>query len=162
MREEPDRHNQTDLEGLRKQIPAYLSGLLDERAHQAFEEGMSGEESIRSEVEELRAFWDALPDWAPEEAPTDFWPMIREQLPVRRLVPFPESQSGWRVAVSFAAGVIVGLGLWLLATGGPAMSAAATEELLAHDSIFETLDPIPLDSMAGIYLAALPLDEGGR
>ena len=42
------------------------------------------------------------------------------------------------------------------------MSAAATEELLAHDSIFETLDPIPYDSMAGIYLAMLPLDEEGR
>ena len=37
----------------------------------------------------------------------------------------------------------------------------AEEELLAHDTIFETLDPIPYDSMAGTWLAALPLDEGG-
>ncbi len=162
MREEPDRNNPTDLEELRRQIPAYLAGMLDERAHQAFEEGMAGEDSIRSEVEELRALWDSIPDRAPETAPTDFWPLVREHLPSRRLIAFPEPQPGWRVAVSFAAGIIIGLGLWLLATGGPAMSAAATEELLAHDSIFETLDPIPYDSMAGIYLAMLPLDEEGR
>ncbi|MFC1628765.1 hypothetical protein ACFL3H_06585 [Gemmatimonadota bacterium] len=162
MKEEPNRQNQTDPEGLRSQIPAYLSGMLDERACRAFEEGISREESVRNEVEELRSLWDTLPDWAPEAAPTDYWPMIRDQLPIRRIRSFPEQQSGWRVAISFAAGVIVGLGLWLLASSGPAMSAAAAEELLAQDSIFETLDPIPLDSMAGIYLAALPLDESGR
>ena len=162
MREEPDRHNQTDLEDLRKQIPAYLTGMLDERTLQKFEEGMSGEDSVRSEVEELRAIWDSLPDWAPEGAPTDFWPGIREQLPVRNLVPFPERQSGWRFAVSFAAGIIVGLGMWLLATGGPAPGFAAEEELLALDTIFETFDPIPYESMAGTWLAVLPLDGGGR
>ena len=162
MREEPDRHNQTDLEDLRKQIPAYLSGMLDERALQAFEEGMSGEPSIRNELEELRILWDTLPDWAPEEAPTDFWPGIQEQLPVRRLAIFPEQQSNWRIAVSFAAGIIVGLGMWLLATGGPTASLAANEEVLAHDTIFETFDPIPYESMAGTWLAALPLDEDGR
>ncbi|MFC1545103.1 hypothetical protein ACFL44_00385 [Gemmatimonadota bacterium] len=162
MREEPDQHNQTDLEDLRKQIPAYLSGMLNERARRAFEEGIAGEPSIGNEIEELRILWDTLPDWAPEGAPTDFWPQIREQLPVRRLAFFPNQQSGWRFALSFAAGILLGLGMWLVATGGPATGIAAEEEFLAHDSIFETLDPIPLESIGGIYLAALPLDEGGR
>jgi hypothetical protein len=149
-------------EDFRQQIPAWLTGGLDERALRAFEERLAGDAALRNEVEELQALWDTLPDRAPEGAPIDFWPLIRDQLPAGRVIAFPERRSGWQIAVSFAAGIIVGLGLWLLATGGPAVSTAAEEELLAHDTIFESLDPLPLDSVGGIYLAALPLDEESR
>jgi hypothetical protein len=63
------------------------------------------------------------------------------------------------MATSFAAGVLVGLSIWLLATGGPSVTTAAEEELLAQESIFESLDPIPPESMGGIYFALLPLED---
>ncbi len=157
------RHNRpVDPDDLRQQIPAWLAGDLGERALRAFEEGLAGEAALRDEVENLRNLWETLPDRAPEGTPIDFWPLVRDQLPARRTAAFPARQEQWRVAVSFAAGIIVGLGLWLLGTGGPAVSTAAEEELLAHDTVFETLDPLPLDSIGGIYLAALPLDDEGR
>ncbi len=156
MESEPQRNRPDDL---RQLIPGWLAGDLDERDLRAFEEGLAGEAGLREEAEELQALWENLPDRAPVGAPVDFWPLVRDQLPLHRTVAFPDKQGGWRVAVSFAAGIIVGLGLWLLATGGPSASLAAEDELLAHDSIFEALDAIPSDSMAGIYLAALILDE---
>jgi len=162
MEEESLFNRPVDPDDLRQQIPAWLAGDLDERALRAFEEGLAGEAALRDEVEDLRALWETLPDRAPEGSPIDFWPLVRDQLPERRVIAFPEQRSGWQVAVSFAAGIVVGLGLWLLATGGPAISTAAEEELLAHDTIFETLDPLPLNSVGGIYLAALPLEEESR
>ena len=141
------------------QIPAYLAGELKGPALRAFEERLAEDESLRAEAERLRSLWENLPDSAPESAPVDFWPLVRTRLKTARVSEFPAPQPSWRIAVSFAAGVIIGLSIWILATGGPTESTAATEELLAHDSIFETLDPIPSESVAGIYLSMLPLEE---
>jgi anti-sigma-K factor RskA len=142
-----------------EQIPAFLAGVLKGPALRAFEERLAQDESLRAETERLRSLWEDLPDSAPETAPVDFWPPVRTRLERARVSEFPAPQPTWRIAVSFAAGIIVGLSIWLLATGGPTESTAATEELMVHDSIFETLDPIPSESLAGFYLAMLPLEE---
>ena len=161
MEAAPKDHRSTDSGDLRRKIPAWLAGDLDERALRAFEEALAGDAALRAETGGLRVLWEDLPDRAPEGAPVDYWPIVREQLPAGKTTPFPVPASNWRMAASFAAGIIAGLGLWLLATGGPATSLAAEEELLAHDTIMETLDPIPYTSMGGVWLAALPLDEEG-
>ncbi len=141
-----------------EQIPAFLAGELKGSALRTLEERLAEDESLRAEAERLRSLWEELPDSAPESAPVDFWPLVQTRLKTARISEFPVSQPTWRIAVSFAAGIVIGLSIWLLATGGPTESTAATEELLAHDSIFETLDPIPSESLAGIYLTVLPLN----
>ena len=109
-------------------------------------------------VEDLEALWEALPDRAPEHAPTAVWPLVRSQLGRKRLAALPRPVPRWRMATSFAAGVLVGVLAWSLATGGPSPSAAE-EELLAQESLFQTFDPIPPESVGGRYFAAVPVER---
>lgn len=157
--EEVTRHDPLHPDAFREQIPAYLAGMLDERSTSLLEQHLPGCEACRSDLEQLRTLWENLPDRAPQTAPIDFWPPLRSRLERERLVALPVPQPHWRLALSFAAGLVAGLGLWILGTGGPAPSSAATDELLAHETIFENLDPIPPESMAGLYLSLLTLEE---
>ncbi len=110
----------------------------------------------------IESLWENLPDRAPASAPADLWPAVRARIAREKVVPLPAPEPRWRLAVSFAAGLIAGLALWFLATGSLSDPAASIEEVLAQESVFEQLDPIPPTSMAGIYFATLTVDEGSR
>ena len=140
-------------------VPDYLAGTLDAKRLAEFEVRLSEDAGLRATVEELRSLWDDLPDRAPAEAPYPLWQAVQTRLIQSRIRTYPGYQPRWRMAVSFAAGVLVGLSVWLLGMGGPSASRAAEEELLAQESIFESLDPIPRESLGGIYLALLPLED---
>lgn len=156
---EPKQYDSNRSEEFRKLIPAFLAGDLDEKRSRILEEYLSENQQLRSEMERLFALWERLPDRAPPSSPVDLWSQLRTRLEEERLAVFTIPPSRWKMAVSFAAGVILGLGIWLLGTGGPSISSASTQELLAHEIIFESMDPIPPESMAGIYLSMLPIDE---
>jgi|GEM_PF-1607286 len=153
------RHKQAHPDTYREKIPAYLAGTLDERSRSTLEGHLPECEACRTDLQRLRTLWENLPDRAPGSAPLDFWPQLKVLLEENKIVEFTAPQPRWRVAISFAAGLVAGLGIWTAGTGGPALSSAATDELLAHEILFENLDPIPPDSMAGQYLSLLPLEE---
>ena len=151
--------NQIYPDKYRAMIPAYLAGTLNERSRDRLEDHLAGCETCRSELELLNGVWETLPDRAPHNAPLDYWPLVRSQLEKKNIVAFPTAQPRWRVALSFAAGLVAGLGFWVIGTGGPTLSMAAAEEFAEHEIIFEYLDPIPPESMAGQYLTAFSLLE---
>jgi ferric-dicitrate binding protein FerR (iron transport regulator) len=140
-------------------IPAYLAGTLDKRRTREFEVRLREDPGLRAAVEEMDGFWDTLPDRAPDTAPVAVWSLVNARLAERHFADYPVAPQRWRLAASFAAGLLVGLTVWALSTGGPTASSAAEDELLAQESIFETLDPIPPESVGGIYLSALPVQE---
>ncbi len=108
------------------------------------------------------AVWEAMPDRAPAGAPVDLWPGVRARIAREKIVPLPARESHWRIAVSFAAGLLAGLALWFLATSGAVDPVLSTEEILAQEAVFESLDPIPPASIGGIYFATLTFEEEGR
>lgn len=140
-------------------IPAYLAGTLDKRRTEEFQARLSEDPGLRTALEEMDRLWDTLPDRAPGAAPVELWPLVNARLAEHRFAEYPVGQQRWRLAASFAAGLLVGLTIWALGTGGPTTSSAAEEELLAQESIFETFDPIPPESVGGIYFTALPIQE---
>jgi len=151
--------NQGTPDKFRGSIPAYLAGTLDERSRNGLEDHLADCETCRSELDLLDSVWEALPDRSPHNVPLDYWPLVLSQLEINNTVAFPTAQPRWRVALSFAAGLVAGLGFWVIGTGGPALSMAAADEIAEHEVIFEYLDPIPPESMAGQYLAAFSLPE---
>jgi hypothetical protein len=114
------------------------------------------------EERSAKALWDNLPDRAPAKAPADLWPAVRARIEGEKIVPLPAREPRWRLAVSFAAGLLVGFALWFLAISGTADPALSAEEILAQEAVFEALDPIPPSSVGGIYFATLTYEEGRR
>jgi len=108
------------------------------------------------------AFWENLPDRAPASTPVDLWPGVRARIAADRIVPLPAREPRWRIAVSFAAGLLTGLALWFLASSGTADPTLSAEEIIAQDAVFETFDPIPPTSIGGIYFATLTTGDEGR
>ncbi len=152
-----NNRNQTNPDKYRAMIPAYLAGTLNERSHNGLEDHLAGCETCRSELDLLNNVWENLPDRAQHNAPLDYWPLVQSRLESKNTVTLPLAQSRWRVALSFAAGLVAGLGFWVIGTGGPTLSMAAADEIAEHEIIFEYLDPIPPESMAGQYLTAFSL-----
>lgn len=152
-------HSNREGDDLRSLIPAYLSGTLERRPAARFQERLRADAELQRAVEMLARLWEELPDRASASVPFDLWPAVRSRLAAERSIPFPAYQPRWRVAVSFATGLLVGLTVWLLGTGGPSAGSAAENELLAQESVFESLDPIPPESVGDIYFTLLPLGE---
>jgi ferric-dicitrate binding protein FerR (iron transport regulator) len=140
-------------------IPAYLAGTLDKSRVEQFEARLEEDLELRAALGEMDRLWESLPDRAPDTAPVALWPLVEARLAESRFVEYPVANQRWRLAASFAAGLLVGLTIWALSTGGPTASSAAEEELLAQESIFETFDPIPPESVGGIYFTALPIQD---
>jgi len=148
---------------MRSRAADYVAGALEGGSRARFEEALSGDEELRALVEGLAALWEGLPDRAAAVSPVGLRPLVESRLRMTsRIVAFPTAVPRWRMAVSFAAVVFVGIAAWALATGGPADTSAAEQELLAHESIFETLDPIPSSSVGGLWFTALPLEPEGE
>ena len=154
-----NNRNQENPDKYRAMIPAYLAGTLNEHSHNGLEDHLAGCESSRSELDLLNSVWEMLPDRAPHNAPLDYWPLVRSRLEKKNIVAFPTAQPRWRIALSFAAGMVAGLGFWVIGTGGPTLSMAAADEIAEHEVIFEYLDPIPPESIAGQYLTVFSLVE---
>ncbi len=153
------KENQGNPDKYRKMVPAYLAGTLNERSRRGLEDHLEGCVTCRSELELLNSIWEALPDRTPHDAPLDYWPPVRSRLEKKNIAAFPSAQPRWRVALSFAVGLVAGLGFWVIGTGGPTLSMAASYELTEHEILFEYLDPIPPVSMAGQYLTVLSVEE---
>ncbi|MFO7767367.1 MAG: zf-HC2 domain-containing protein [bacterium] len=158
-----EEHRNMGHDEARGMLPSLLSGTLDEGIREAVEEHLEVCAACREEAAGLRALWEDLPDRAPARPPADLWPEVRSRLLRERVLTLPERQPWGRLAASFAAGLLMGLLLWRLGTGGPAPSQASVEELMAHGSLFEQMDPVPPQSAAGRYLALMSFseDEGG-
>jgi anti-sigma factor RsiW len=156
-----DSNNQERVnpDKMKELIPAYLAGTLNERSTSSLGEHLIKCEACQAELRQLTAIWEALPDRAPQDAPLDYWPLVQSRLEKNNIVAFPQTQPRWRVALSFAAGLVAGLGFWVIGTGSPALSMAAADELTEHEFIFEYLDPIPPESMAGQYLTVLSIED---
>jgi len=156
---ESGKGNPGNPDQYREMIPAYLAETLNERSRNSLEDHLADCETCRSELELLKSVWEALPDSAPRDAPLDYRPLVQGYIDKHKIVEFPTAQPRWRIALSFAAGLVAGLGIWVVGTGGPALSMAAADELAEHEVIFEYLDPIPPESMAGQYLTAFSIQE---
>ena len=161
-----NKQDRASPDAYREKIPAFLAGTLDEHSIGALETHLQECETCRSDLQRLSTIWENLPDRAPASAPLDLWPLLQTILEGGRLAAFPAAQPRWRLALSFAAGLLAGLGLWVFGTGGPAVSTAVTDELSEHEVLFEYLDPIPPESITGQYLTLLSIDDlnagGGR
>jgi len=153
-----ERHDMAHEEA-RDRIPALLAGTLAEDTEAAVRRHLEVCAACREETEALRRLWETLPDRAPDRAPGELWPAVRTRLRRERILVLPEPQPWWRLVASFAAGVVVGLLLWRLGTGGPAPGEASMEEMLAQGSLFEQMDPVPPQSAAGRYLALMSFSE---
>ena len=122
-------------------------------------------EPTQRDREGFERLWDAVSDRAPGSAPVDLWPGVRARLATRRkgVVRIIIPASTWRMAASFAAGVLLALGIWIAGTGGVTGSEAADMELMVQESLFQQMDSIPPESIAGRYLSwAEVRDDSGE
>lgn len=147
----------------RARLPAYLAGGLKESERLPIETHLVNCAGCRQEAEALQHLWDSLPDRAPASSPRDLWPGVRARIAASRIVPLPSRQYAWRMAASFAAGILVAIAIWVSGTGGVSDSQAADLELMVHESMFQQLDPVPPESFAGRYLLMVEAaqNEGG-
>ncbi len=141
-----------DKHPARERLADLAAGDIAPREREALDAHLSVCPICRETVERLERVWEGLPDRVPAAAPADLWPAVRARLHEGRQVAFPAPQPRWRIAVSFAAGLLIGIAAWSLATGGHGPTIAVAEELAVHESLMFGLEPIPPESMGGIWL----------
>ena len=141
----------------RAQLAALLDGPVRGRGGARLQAHLAHCAQCRRQVEQWRTMWVDLPDRAAGRPAPDLWPALRPRLGTSSVVVLPQPR--WRLAASFAAGLMAGLLIWRVGTGGIQLTTAAESELLAQETVFSYLDPIPPESLAGRYLSLLPLGE---
>ncbi len=139
----------------RERIADLLAGNLGGREGAELTAHLEGCVVCRGLADRLEALWENLPDRVPATAPVDLWPAVQARLYAPAVRPFTASQPLWRLAVSFAAGLLIGVAAWQFATGGQGPAAAVAEELAVHETLVAGLDPIPPQSMGGLWLQAV-------
>ena len=142
----------SDKHPTRERLADLAAGRLAPRERETLAAHLADCPACRAVVERLEEVWADLPDRVPAAAPVDLWPGVRARLHEDRTVAFPVPQPRWRIAVSFAAGLLIGIAAWSLATGGHGPTTAVAEELAVHEVLLSGLEPIPPESMGGIWL----------
>jgi hypothetical protein len=145
-RQRPEEHPS------RERIADLLAGTLSGREEEELTAHLEDCTLCRGLADRLEALWQNLPDRVPAAAPFDLWPAVRARLHAPTVLSFPVSQPWWRLAVSFAAGLLIGIAAWQFATGSQGPAAAMAEELAVHETLVAGLDPIPPQSMGGLWL----------
>lgn len=142
-----------DAHPAHERLAALAAGDLAPREREALASHLEVCPVCREKVERLQRVWEDLPDRVGATAPLDLWPAVRARLHEERTVAFPAApQPRWRIAVSFAAGLLIGIAAWSLATGGHGPTTAVAEELAVHEVLMSGLEPIPPESVGGIWL----------
>ena len=136
----------------RERIADLLADRLSGRERAELTVHLEGCATCRGLADRLAALWENLPDRVPATAPADLWPAVQARLHGPAVLSFPAAQPLWRLAVSFAAGLLIGVAAWQFATGGRGPAVAAAEELAVHESLLAGLDAIPPESLSGLWL----------
>ena len=139
----------------RERIADLLAGTLGGREGAELTAHLEGCTICRGLADRLEALWENLPDRVPAAAPINLWPAVQARLHSPAVLSFPVPQPLWRLAVSFAAGLLIGIVAWQFATGSQGPTAAVAEELAVHETLVAGLDPIPPQSMGGLWLQAV-------
>ncbi len=117
----------------RANLVAYLDGELDEPAAQALEARLNLEPQLRAEADAMRQTWGLL-DYLPKAEPSSSFTnrtlerLSLEKRPVSTQLALRPPRRGWRVALGWAAAVVVATGLGLGLghyLGGPVLDTGA-------------------------------------
>jgi anti-sigma factor RsiW len=134
-----------------------VSGELDPQEARALERHVDECPRCAAALEELRATWSVLGQWAEDTPPADLWPTVRAALELearRRGVWLPRTRPAMlRAAASLA--VAVGLGWATGAWIAPGQPGAQNEPLEA--SIDDVLEPLGVDEFVGTSATGLEL-----
>jgi anti-sigma factor RsiW len=130
------------------ELVAYLDGELDEPATQAIEAMLATNPDARAELDSLKQTWGML-DYLPKASPSpNFTNRTLEKLslesirtaPASKSVPAAPRRVRWRLAVGWAASVMlaIGLGYWAAPHLFPAANSEPSDEpLVRHLPILE-------------------------